>query len=189
MAAARRALGGGGKVGAGDGDPGDERHQTILRRPAGRAFDQFRRRQALAHEPAHRAAQPFDGPPLALMVEHADDVAPAVPRPHPLHGRQEAQRRRAGRRDRRGSRAAAIVLIASLRCARAALDCRKLPRASAALMPAFVRSEISARSSWATAPSTCSENMPCGVEVSIGPRSERKSAPRSSSVRSPEAND
>ena len=79
------------ELGAGDGDPGDERHQTILRRPAGRALDQFRRRQALAHEPAHRAAQPLDGPLLALVVEHADHVAPAVLRPHPLHGRQEAR--------------------------------------------------------------------------------------------------
>jgi hypothetical protein len=51
----------------------------------------------------------------------------------------------------------------------------------AAFMPALVRSAISARSSCATAPSTSSENLPCGVEVSIGSRSERKCAPRSSS--------
>lgn len=42
------------------------------------------------------------------------------------------------------------------------------------LDPAIVRSEISARSSCATAPRTCSENMPWGVVVSIGSRSERK---------------
>ena len=40
-----------------------------------------------------------------------------------------------------------------------------------------MRSAISARSSWATAPSTCSENMPCGVVVSIGSRRLRKCAP------------
>lgn len=51
------------------------------------------------------------------------------------------------------------------------------PFAFAALIPAFVRSEISARSSWATAPRTCRENMPCGVDVSIGSRSDRKCAP------------
>ena len=49
-----------------------------------------------------------------------------------------------------------------------------LPRAFAALIPALVRSEINARSSWATAPRTCSENMPCGVDVSIGSCRERK---------------
>ena len=53
--------------------------------------------------------------------------------------------------------------------------------ALAALMPALVRSEISARSSCATAPRTCSENIPCGVEVSIGSFNERKCAPCSSS--------
>ena len=57
-----------GELGAGDGDPGDERHQTILRRPTRRPLDQLRRREALAHEPAHRAAQPFDGPALAFMI-------------------------------------------------------------------------------------------------------------------------
>src|ERR1700759_3743077 len=50
------------------------------------------------------------------------------------------------------------------------------PRLRAARRPALVRSAISARSSWATAPSTCSENMPCGVVVSIGSRRVRKCA-------------
>lgn len=50
------------------------------------------------------------------------------------------------------------------------------PFALTALMPALVRSEINARSSCATAPSTWSENIPCGVAVSIGSRSERKCA-------------
>ena len=53
------------------------------------------------------------------------------------------------------------------------------PLAFAALMPAFVRSEINERSSCATAPSTWRENMPCGVVVSIGSRSERKCTPLS----------
>ena len=72
MTAARRALAHALELGSdlaqreiriGEGYPGDERHQAILRRPAGRPLDQFRRRQALAHEAAHRAAQPLDGPP------------------------------------------------------------------------------------------------------------------------------
>jgi hypothetical protein len=54
------------------------------------------------------------------------------------------------------------------------------PLACAALMPALVRSEISARSSCATAPRTWRENMPWGVEVSMGSRKERKWAPLSS---------
>jgi hypothetical protein len=37
------------------------------------------------------------------------------------------------------------------------------------------------RSSWATAPSTCRENMPCGLLVSIGSRRLRKWAPFASS--------
>ena len=37
------------------------------------------------------------------------------------------------------------------------------------------------RSRWATAPSTCSENMPCGVVVSIGSCRLRKCAPAASS--------
>lgn len=48
------------------------------------------------------------------------------------------------------------------------------PRALAARRPAFVRSEVRARSSCATAPSTCNENIPCGVVVSTGSRRERK---------------
>jgi hypothetical protein len=54
-------------------------------------------------------------------------------------------------------------------------------RRRAARSPALVRSAISARSNWATAPSTCSENMPCGVVVSIGSRRLRKCAPTASS--------
>jgi hypothetical protein len=49
-----------------------------------------------------------------------------------------------------------------------------MPRALAALMPARVRSEIRERSSWATAPSTCKENIPYGVDVSTGSRKDRK---------------
>ena len=51
--------------------------------------------------------------------------------------------------------------------------CRRAGRAAdttrlrAARSPPLVRSAISARSIWATAPSTCSKNMPCGVVVSI----------------------
>ena len=65
---------------------------------------------------------------------------------------------------------------------RAGRDCRRpgrvrVPR-SARLWCAR-RSD--ARSSWATAPSTCNENMPCGVEVSIGSRRLRKCAPAASS--------
>src|SRR3954451_1371926 len=51
------------------------------------------------------------------------------------------------------------------------------PRLRAASKPALVRSAISARSSCATAPSTCSENIPCGVVVSIGSHRLRKYAP------------
>ena len=40
---------------------------------------------------------------------------------------------------------------------------------------------MSARSSWATAPKTCNENIPCGVVVSIGSRRLRKCAPLASS--------
>ena len=54
------------------------------------------------------------------------------------------------------------------------------PRALADPNPALVRSAISARSNCATAPSTCSENMPCGVVVSMGSRRERKCAPLAS---------
>ena len=61
---------------------------------------------------------------------------------------------------------------------RAGQDCRRRGRVHAPpFRPALVRSAISARSSWATAPSTCKENMPCGVEVSIGSRRLRKCAP------------
>lgn len=48
-----------------------------------------------------------------------------------------------------------------------------LPFAFAAAISAFVRSEINARSSRATAPSTWRKNMPCGVEVSMGSRRSR----------------
>ena len=45
--------------------------------------------------------------------------------------------------------------------------------------PALVRSAMT-RSSWATAPSTCRENMPCGVVVSTGSCRLRKWAPLNS---------
>src|SRR3954466_785054 len=48
------------------------------------------------------------------------------------------------------------------------------PRALAAINPALVRSRIRARSSSAAAPSTWRANLPCGVEVSIGSRSDLK---------------
>ena len=54
------------------------------------------------------------------------------------------------------------------------------PRPRAACRPASVRSAIRARSSWATAPSTCSENVPCGVVAAIGSRRLRKCAPLAS---------
>jgi hypothetical protein len=55
------------------------------------------------------------------------------------------------------------------------------PRLRAAFRPALVRPAISARSSWATAPRTCRENMPCGVVVSMGSRRLWKWAPLASS--------
>lgn len=51
------------------------------------------------------------------------------------------------------------------------------PLIRAAFRPALVRSEISARSRWVTAPSTWSENMPCGVLVSMRSRKLRKCVP------------
>lgn len=51
-----------------------------------------------------------------------------------------------------------------------------LPFDLAARIPALVRSEV--RSRWATAPSTCRENIPWGVDVSMESRSERKCTPR-----------
>ena len=72
--------------------------------------------------------------------------------------------------------AAVILASASGRRSRMRGLQGSLPLDFAALIPAFVRSEISARSSCATAPSTWSENIPCGVDVSIGWRSDRKCA-------------
>jgi hypothetical protein len=129
---------------------------------------------AATHEPVHRAAQPLEGPALALMVKRADDVAPAVLRPHPLDlgqpgrsvGDEIAEIDLVSRCGNRSDRAAPVLAqpwIAGKHAAR-------LGRLDAGL----VRSEISARSSWSTAPSNCSENIPCGVEVSIGSRGERK---------------
>lgn len=56
------------------------------------------------------------------------------------------------------------------------------PRALAALMPACVRSEISERSSCATASRTCKEKIPYRIAVSIGLRRERKYAFLASNV-------
>ena len=52
------------------------------------------------------------------------------------------------------------------------------PRALAARSPALVRSRIRARSSSAAAPSTWRANLPCGVAVSIGSRSDEVFAHR-----------
>src|SRR5271165_4064273 len=62
---------------------------------------------------------------------------------------------------------AALAMAAGSRALRPGLP-ESFPLACAALMPALVRSEISARSSCATAPRTCRENMPWGVEVFDG---------------------
>src|SRR5271157_3288800 len=62
-------------------------------------------------------------------------------------------------------RAAAVLAMAAGSLALRPGFPGSFPRACAALMPAFVRSEISARSSCATAPRTWSENMPWGVDV------------------------
>jgi hypothetical protein len=43
-------------------------------------------------------------------------------------------------------------------------------------MPLFVRSRISARSSWAAAPRTCKVNRPCGLAVSIAQTAEEGAA-------------
>ena len=61
-------------------------------------------------------------------------------------------------------------------------DCRRSdPWVGAVRRPALVRSAMSARSSCATAPSICRENMPCGVVVSTGSCRLRKCAPWASS--------
>ena len=54
------------------------------------------------------------------------------------------------------------------------------PRAFAARRPALVRSRMSARSNSAAAPRTWRANLPCGVEVSIGSRSDLKCPPTAS---------
>lgn len=77
------------------------------------------------------------------------------------------------------SAAAAARIASGRRSRRPGLPARR-PRALAALIPDLVRSAISARSSWATAPRTCRENIPCGADVSIGSRSDRKWTSRSS---------
>lgn len=63
--------------------------------------------------------------------------------------------------------------------------CERAPRRDqAGGIPALVRSEISARSSCATAPRICRENMPCGVDVSIGPALTGNALPCRSDPRS-----
>jgi len=69
-------------------------------------------------------------------------------------------------------------------CVSVSYDKPAVRRPGRARRPDLVRLVINARSNWATAPSTFSENMPCGVAVSIGSRRLRKCARRPQAVRS-----
>jgi hypothetical protein len=163
-------------------DAGDQTDQPVVALLWLGAVQQAGLDEAFVGQKPHRAAQLFDrtdGPRFWFRTR--TNVAPGLVRAHPPHGRQPRVQLRQDTVEMRGITTGANLADGAGSPARRPGLPPMRPRLRAACRPAFVRSAIRARSSWATAPSTWSENTPCGVVVSIGSRRLRKCAPLASS--------
>ena len=150
-------------VGRGRGDAGDEPDQSIVAALLGSAIQQSRFDDALGREPptvrrSRSAVQPASGPRFRTRTTSPQGCCGRIRRTvgsHPSIRSSRAVRCAL-------SRLARTFRIASGSLARSPGLPPTRPWLRAVRRPALVRSAMSARSSWATAPRTRRENMPSG---------------------------
>ena len=144
--------------------------QPVIALLAWRAVPQCRLDDTLGHEAPCGAAQPLHRPgEPGAAVQDAHDITPKLGRAHPPYGRRP--RVNWPCRSTGGGVAASADLADSVRTTRVQT---RIPTDAAVAARGH---DLGARADqrWATAPSTCSEIMPCGVVVSIGSRKRIKS--------------